>query len=370
MPPKQSNELLKNILKKPIQDKGDNIPHYPEFIKNWYHQADLLFLPTDDNFKYALVVVDVGSRATDARPLKSKESSEIIRAFKSIYGTENKPGQYLSPPHLISVDSGSEFKGDVGEYLKTITVHVKTALPGRHRQQAFVERKNRDIGMQLNKRMLAEELLTGDHSMAWVDDLPVVIKDINTRSKNNDDKKILHNKKFPVDNSKPQNYLGNADALKLLEQGTKVRVALDAPKDVIDGKRLHGKFREGDIRYDLKPRTIIKTLIAPGTTPMYQLDDANGEPDNRALYTKNQLQVIPKNEILPDASLIRGNKVNGVNKFIIEKLLKRETINNKIMFEVKWKGDSTTTLEPRSTLIIDAKDMVLEFEKNIKKGIQ
>ena len=103
---------------------------------------------------------------------------------------------------------------------------------------------------------------------------------------------------------------------------------------------------------------------------MYQLDDANGEPDNRALYTKNQLQVIPKNEILPDASLIRGNKVNGVNKFIIEKLLKRETINNKIMFEVKWKGDSTTTLEPRSTLIIDAKDMVLEFEKNIKKGIQ
>ena len=358
MPPKQSNTLLKNILKKPIPDKKDNMPHYPEFVKNWYHQADLLFLPTDNNYKYALVVVDVGSRATDARPLKTKESSEIIKAFKSIYQVK-----YLIAPHLISVDSGSEFKGDVGKYLETITVHVKTALPGRHRQQAFVERKNRDIGAKLNERMLGEELLTGDHSMAWVDDLPIVIKHINDHAKMNNDKKLIRRKLFPNDYSKPKDYLGNADALKLLTQGTKVRAILDAPKDFVDGKRLHGKFREGDIRFDLKPRTIVKTLIAPGTTPMYCLDDKNGDPDNRVLYTKNQLQVIPKDEKMPDASIIRGNKTNDINKFVIEKLIKREVINNKVMFEVKWKGDDKTTMEPRTNLIKDCKDLVLEFEE-------
>ena len=282
-----TDNLIDNLLLKPTKDKGINAPHFPEFQEDFYHQADLLFLPSDDDYKYALVVVDVGSKMVDARPLKSKESKEIVKAFKSIYS-----GKYLHQPKEISVDSGNEFKGDVATYLKGLNIYIKTALPGRHKQQAFVERKNRDIGKSLNKIMLEEELITGETSTSWKNDLDEVVKEINENTKKTKSKKKVSTKLN-------EDYLCKGDTCNLIEQGTKVRVALDVPKDVTSGKRLHGTFREGDIRFDVKPRTVVKTLIAPGTVPMYALDKDNGQVDNRVLYTKNQLQIIPPNEKKP-----------------------------------------------------------------------
>ena len=74
--------------------------------------------------------------------------------------------------------------------------------------------------------------------------------------------------------------------INLIEQGTKVRAMLDAPRDVIQGKRLPGGFREGDVRWGLRERTVMKTLIAPGTVPMYLLDDGKGGIDYRVMYIK------------------------------------------------------------------------------------
>jgi len=53
-----TDDMLRNLYIKPVKDKGINKPHYPEFEDHYMHQADLLFLPHDDDFKYALVVVD------------------------------------------------------------------------------------------------------------------------------------------------------------------------------------------------------------------------------------------------------------------------------------------------------------------------
>jgi len=52
--------MLRNLNIKPVKDKGINKPHYPEFEEHYIHQADLLFLPHDNDFKYTLVVVDLG----------------------------------------------------------------------------------------------------------------------------------------------------------------------------------------------------------------------------------------------------------------------------------------------------------------------
>lgn len=354
---KTTTSMLHNLFVKPTKDKGVNAPEFPDFTDNYYHQADILYLPDDDGYKYALVVSDVGSRLTDARPLKSKNPTEVLTALKKIYS-----GNILKPvTHVFGVDSGTEFQGVVKKYLEDeLKVNIKVGKPDRHTQQAIVERKNRDIGKKLFMRMTAEELQTGNVSKAWVDDLPKVIEEINNNTKNKRVRKINKSEKLE--------YQCSGDACDVIEQGTKVRAMLDAPVNVHDNKKLHGRFRETDIRFAIKPRTVMKSLVAPGNPPMYLLDKANGEPDYQTAYTKNQLQIIPKNEQKPKESDIKGQKEKGVTKWIVEKLVDRKKVGNKIMFTVKWKGITKTTEEPRASLMKDIKDMVLDYEKeNMEK---
>ena len=60
-------------------------PHWVVDKPNYLQQADLLFLPTDQGEKYTLVVVDVASRYTDVKPLSSKTSGRVAKAFLKIY---------------------------------------------------------------------------------------------------------------------------------------------------------------------------------------------------------------------------------------------------------------------------------------------
>lgn len=349
---KVTDSMLDNLYIKPLKNKGENKTHYPQFEKNFIHQADLLFLPHDDKYKYALVVIDIGSRLVDAYPVKEKSSQHIINAFNQIY----RKSKYLEKPKVISVDSGTEFKGDVGKYFEDeLEIKVKTAIPGRHRQQGVVEIKNKDIGKLLFRRMTAEELLTGHPATSWVSDLPKVIDEINA--------KTLKKKTPKVKEIKPTDYKCAGDACNMLMQGTKVRVALDLPRDVATGKRLPGAFRESDIRWEIKPRTIMKTLVSPGTVPMYLVDDDKGNINYNVAYTKNQLQVIPINEKLPDSSLIRGNTTNNVKKYVVEKLLDRKKEKNKIMFLVKYKGYNEPEWHARKDLFKDIPELIKDFEK-------
>ncbi|PFX14418.1 hypothetical protein AWC38_SpisGene21422 [Stylophora pistillata] len=57
--------------------------------------------------KYALTVVDVASRFKAAVPLTSKESSEVSKAFQTVY----KRGP-LRWPEILQVDPGREFMGE------------------------------------------------------------------------------------------------------------------------------------------------------------------------------------------------------------------------------------------------------------------
>ena len=60
----------------------------------------------------------------------------------------------------------------------------------------------------------------------------------------------------------------------------------------------------------------------------------------------------------------RKRKKKEPEKFEIEKLIRRfKAGNNENFYEVKWKGYSETTNEPRSNLLKDVPEMVKEFEK-------
>ena len=337
---KQKNELLFNLYDKPKKDKGDNMPHYNQYPPDFFDEADLLFLPTDKGYKYALVVVDIGSKMVDAEPLKTKGGAELCKAFLKIY----KRG-IINRPKVLRTDAGSEFKGIVAKYLKDNDIKLQIAKPGRHRQVSIVERRNQMIGKAIFNRQTAEELLTGQPSTQWVSDLPTIVKLINFRTKKNHKKIKLSND--PVGD-------GN-----ILYEGTKVRAIYDEPHD-IGGKKLHGKFRTVDIRFNPKERIIEEVILKPNSPPLYILDG-----DKTVAYTKNQLQVIPKRENKPPSSIIQKNQQN---KYIIEEIVGKKKIKGKIYYLVKWKGytDKDNTYEPKEVLEEDVPQLIQDYEDNNK----
>jgi hypothetical protein len=336
---------LSNLFKKPKKDTGLSSPHYNfAYSPNVSHQADLLFLPDDRGYRYALVVTDIANRLSDAEPLKTKNSDEVAEAFYKIYQRG-----ILELPKAIKMDDGSEFKGEVKKWFKRNGVHVSYAKPGRHRQLAMVERTNLFIGRALLKRMLAQELLTGQPSTKWVKILPWVINTINA---------FRYRKPPPVQYN-PQCQGASCDLIPI---GTKVRAVLDNPVDYLSGKRLHGSFRASDIRWNPEIRTIKNILLLPGTPPLYLLNDVNDPKkiDNRVAYTKNQLQIVRENEEAPDVRLIVGKP----STYVVKNIIGKKKIRGKTYYLVEWKGypREEATWEPRERLIEDIPELVHRFE--------
>jgi len=314
------NENLIDNLLSPV--KNDTKPNTPTSScqltgKNQVHQIDILYLPHDKGYKYALVVVDLYSGLTEAEKLKTRTSQEVIRALTKIYNRD-----ILDIPLKLEADNGSEFKGDFDRYVRDNKIVLKRGKTNRHRQQSLVERRNRIIAEKIFRRQTEQEILTGEPSTQWIEDLPIYIKIIN--------KNLKKTKCNPLDLKwEPR---CNGDACDLLNEGTKVRAKLDHPINPATGERLMengGRFRATDIRWNPEIRTIEKIVLNPNQPPMYILND-NGHDalaskqsrrvkDAEIGYTKNQLQVIPDNEKNPSKSVLRGKYQNPKNqKFIIE----------------------------------------------------
>jgi hypothetical protein len=223
--------------------------------------------------------------------------------------------------------------------------------------QAIVERRNQLIGTALLKRQAAEELKTGQPATDWVNDLPLLIRALNKKATVNLKTQKKHLRKHPLPN-KP--LIGKDNIL--LPIGTKVRVQLEYPIDVATGKKLHGKFRSGDIRWDPKERVIKEILLRPNQPVQYLLDGINGKLQVEPVaYTKNQLQEIPKNEQYPKNDVVQ----NEPDEYVVEKIIDRIKEGRVIYYKIKWRGYplSEATWERRSRLLEDVPDLVRDFER-------
>ena len=80
--------------------------------------------------KYTLTVVDVASRFKAAEPLSSKDSSEVSKAFQTIY--RHGP---LRWPKVLQVDPRHEFMGEV----TTHDMRIRRGNVNIHRNQGIIE---------------------------------------------------------------------------------------------------------------------------------------------------------------------------------------------------------------------------------------
>lgn len=346
-----SKELIDKLMKVPKKEKI--FPKHQTSDKDIINQIDILYLPEDDGYKYALVVVDVFSRITDAEPLKNKRPKDVLEAINKIYNRN-----YLNKPKYIQVDSGTEFKGEFLKWIKKNKITLRKAKEGRHRQQAVVEGANSRIVSSLFTRMNMEELITGEKSVKWVDLLEDVIEGINNKEK----KKLKSRKKEFEKNIFP---VCKADNCILLNEGDKVRVKLDYPIDITTGNKLHGNFRKSDIRWSLEIREIERVALTPASPPLYFL---KGD-DPPVPYTKEQLQVVEKGDKLePEGKLLYKDREEP-KKINVKEIKNKKKIKGKIYYLIRWYGypdEEDYTYEPRSELIknVKIKKMIQDFEKN------
>jgi hypothetical protein len=341
----KSKSVLSQLYKKPKKDKGVNVPHFQVDKPNVTQQADLLFLPSDDGFKYLLNVVDIYNGKTDGEPLKTKDAATVKSAFEQIYKRK-----ILKIPERIEVDAGNEFKGAVKEYFKNNNVFLKVAQPGRHRQLAIVERKNQTIGTAIHKRQTAQEIITGAPSTEWIEDINPIISAINRKSH------VRITKPSPIP-------VCDGDSCNLLNIGDKVRIQLDNPISATeDEKRLHGRFRSSDIRWSLQVYTINNVILKPNYPPLYMVEGINN-----VSYTKNQLQKVSKDDKLPDpAEFIRGNP----DIFKVKKIHAKKKIKNVWKYQVEWEGYPNSkdfTWQKKSELDKSVPKIVKAFEDSLKK---
>lgn len=320
------NQEVYNLFTKPLKETKLDMPRFYNFEENNTHQADVLFLPNDKGYGYALVVTDVATGKTDAEPLKKREGwdgptvDDTIDAIQKIYSR----GILQYPTHLIT-DSGREFNEKFQQFLHDKQISFKKALVGRHRQVALVERKNQILGRIIFMRMFSQELLTGKPSTEWVHDLPFFIEKMNIKYSHKPyTDKDLYKKFNPVKDLKQ----------KLIPLGTKVRVILDEPRNYKEAK-LNGKFRSTDQRWHQEIYHVISYIFDPHEPVMYKIDKPL-KSHERVAYTSKQLQVVPENEEDPSPSVIQTP--NPAGEFAIKKLIDKRVHGNKTEYLVFWKG--------------------------------
>jgi hypothetical protein len=322
------NELMYQLFIKPKKDSPYESPttlNNTDREPNKIHQMDLLFLPYDssqlpknatkeekkkDAYKYGLTIVDCGSRDTACIPLKDKTSATVAKAVKQFYSDKTNP---FKLPKTIEVDAGTEFQGDFAKYFKDKGVDFRVAQAGRSRQQALVESRNSVIARAVMRNMILSELQTGEESRDWVDYLKDLLVLLN-KHYHRDPVKLTHKEITADVRAKPKT--------ELLEVGTKVRVELDKPIDLM-GNRQTGSFREGDIRWSLNPSSVERLQLIPNQPPLYKVKGYD------ALYTRNQLQVVPAISNVPP---IRG-------EYVFEDIRdKRKNKKNQVEYLVKFEG--------------------------------
>ena len=255
-------------------------PHYLQDKPNHTQQVDILYLPRDKKYKYALTLVDVASRYKEAEPLRTKRASETASAIQRVY--DRSP---LTYPKEIMADKGHEFMGSFVALMKKHDVKISRSLDKK--KVAMVERFNRTLAEKLFAHQYAEEIKNKNTSREWVDRLPDVVRAIN------DEKTRLIGVK-PIDAVKQ-------DSVQQPEYE-------DTPEELPIDSLVRYLYKPGEEHSDNRYRA----TDAIWSVDVYAIDEIRSFENQPSLYTlqgldertftREQLQVVPPdtNDIIND----------------------------------------------------------------------
>jgi len=336
-----SKNIVNELYKRPRKLlKGDYAKY--SYIKPDYEiEIDLLTLPDDKGYKYALVVADVGSRKVDAEPLKNKEAKTVLEGLMTIFNR----GHVKKPKKQIDFDRGTEFKGVFKKFMKDNNLIAKKSVANKKHHNPLAEAINGVIGEFLFKRMAREEVQNKKTNKSWVKYLNVIVNKLN--------KTAFIRRVAPPKNENPKT-VDNKDVRLAFEIGDVVRIKKEVPTTIVDERQLFGKIRRTDPKWSSNTYKVVNVLMYPQQPVRYQIDDGKD-----TIYYEKELQKSNYQGI--------DDPNNPKNMYVVEKLIDKRKEGRIIQFLVKWKGYKQATWEPRARLIEDGfKEEIKEFERKKK----
>ena len=268
-------------------------PKFDVPTPNKVHQADLLFLPHDkvgrSTYKYALTVVDVASRFKEAQPLTSKDSTEVAKAFKTIY--TRGP---LKWPQILQVDPGREFMGAVTKEMENHKTSIRLGHPEIHRDQAIVERFNRTLAERLFGYQYAVEMRsnTGQRFTEWVKRLPKVVSALN-----NQVTRLIGMKPAAAVKEKAVVSQPATKYLRPVGENEKKLPSIVLVRYLYQPGELEGGTKRAtDPIWSLKVYSLERSFTKPDQPVLYYLHDGP-----KRGFVREELLVVPPNTTLPPA---------------------------------------------------------------------
>jgi hypothetical protein len=276
------------------------------------------------------------SNYCDFEPMKTKTSTEVLKAFKTIF----KRGIVPMPKASIRTDNGGEFKSVVDKYMYDNNILHLWSLPDRHKQMGNVENLNKQVGRVLYTYLQNKSMEVQKDYVEWTDIIDELRHNLNDAKKHPIDVDL--NKYVPPDINmdQPPKYKKNDLVYRRLE------VAIDKY-----GNKLHnGKFRQGENRYEMIPRKVVQVLAYSSPNPWRYILDT-----------------------LPNVSYAEAELIPAQNeteqKYIVRKIISKKS-EKKIIYYLVWFKKSLkkdATWEPRSKLLEDNLDeYIKEYEDDIK----
>ena len=304
-------------------------------VKGYNYMIDLLHLPTTkNNYKYLVVMVDLADNSFDIEPTTNKTADTVLKAFQSMI--ERK---YVKLPKAsVRSDYGSEFMGSFHKFLKEKNILHKIAMPSRHKQLANVENLNRTLGRLLVGYMNAQEIKTGKQYNDWDDIIDTIRKDLNTIRTI----KLLPMKKYAEES------LQNLPTYRFeprFKVGDVVHYRLDYPENALGKKQPTENFREGDYRWSVPVRKIVK-IIYMTDEPYYRY---LLEGMDNVSYSAKELKRSYETE----------------SKWIVNQIIGKRTVNKEKQYKVWWRGylKKDATWQTAKSLIEDGlQEYIDDFE--------
>ena len=246
--------------------------------------------------RYVLVAIDIFSRYTWLRPLKSKHGKEVVDAFASIFAKGRKPS-------ILRTDKGTEFTGHVTkQYLKEQGV---THFVTQNEVKAnYAERVIKTIKGRIFK------YFTKKQTYKYIDHL----QDFVTSYNNTYHRSI---KMKPVDVTKEneaalweQQY---ADPYKKKKKQVKFKFAVG---DLVRISYLRHTFmREYEQKWSEEIFKVAKRYARDGL-PIYKLKEYDNDPIEGTFY-QQELQLVNEPEVYRIEKIVKTRKVKGKKQHLV-----------------------------------------------------
>jgi hypothetical protein len=139
--------------------------------------------------------------------------------------------------------------------MKQLDIVARHTMTNRHQQMGIVEFCNHLLTKALGTKLTVETLESREGFTSWITDVPKLIKQLNHKDNLTENPVVADFFKLP-----------DVPKEAIIEDGTVVHVRLQQPKDILTNKRLHGMFRNSDLRWEQDLTEVVNVLLLPGQT--------------------------------------------------------------------------------------------------------